>query len=59
MGELGGSIRGFGGYLNGWIIYQEGAEPWFWDLGRDSPVLGRGYPFLNGFSQVDRAGSWF
>ena len=42
MGELGGSIGGFGGSLNGWIIYQEGAETWFWDLGRDSPVLGRG-----------------
>ena len=42
MGEVRGSIGGVGGSLNGWIVYQEGAETWFWGLGRDSPVLGRG-----------------
>ena len=30
------------GYMDGCVVFQEGADSYFWNLGRNSPVLGRG-----------------
>ena len=38
-GSLGGGLRG---PLQAGSFSQKGDETWFWNLGRDSPVLGRG-----------------